>query len=346
MALFIYYARNGFGLFALIFNSLYMDNKEDIPIMKKVFALILCLSMMLGFASCAKKVEVPSKSDVKKAAADEFDMDFKVDSEDISDDEKEAEWVLISKDGSLQVTVTWNAKDPDKFEFDDEELAAPTESETAPTTSEDPTTESSEDPTTTTTEATTADSSEDNGGSTAAPSGVKYVNFDEMNFYINGKKYTLGKTTLQDLIDDGVPFKDGELDDAKNNLKSKYQSAPIKLKIADGWNVSVYVFNDTDAGKPMNECYVNEIYVSALSSSKESQNVLTFDFPFETLTVEDLKANSGEPTEKPYHNEDDPKFVADYLEYTKQSTKFMNRNRYKFEFYNSKLSTFYMTYIP
>ena len=62
--------------------------------------------------------------------------------------------------------------------------------------------------------------------------------------------------------------------------------------------------------------------------------------------MDDLKANAGEPTEKPYHNEDDPKFVADYLEYTKQSTKFMNRNRYKFEFYNSKLSTFYMTYIP
>ena len=54
--------------------------------MKKVIALILCLSVMLGFASCAKKVEVPSKSDVKKAAKEEYDMDFKVDSEDISDD--------------------------------------------------------------------------------------------------------------------------------------------------------------------------------------------------------------------------------------------------------------------
>ena len=49
--------------------------------MKKVLALILCLSVLLGFASCAKKVEVPSKSDVKKAAAEEYDMDFKVDSE-------------------------------------------------------------------------------------------------------------------------------------------------------------------------------------------------------------------------------------------------------------------------
>ena len=84
--------------------------------MKKVIALILCLSVMLGFASCAKKVEVPSKSDVKKAAKEEYDMDFKVDSEDISDDEKDAEWVLISKDGTLQVTVTWNAKKPEEFE--------------------------------------------------------------------------------------------------------------------------------------------------------------------------------------------------------------------------------------
>ena len=33
--------------------------------MKKIFALLLALSMMLAFASCAKKVEVPSKSDVK-----------------------------------------------------------------------------------------------------------------------------------------------------------------------------------------------------------------------------------------------------------------------------------------
>ena len=131
--------------------------------MKKVLALILCLSVLLGFASCAKKVEVPSKSDVKKAAAEEYDMDFKVDSEDVSDDEKEAEWVLISKDGTLEVTVTWNAKKPDEFEFDDKELAAPTETETeteAPTTTESET----EAPTTT----TTSESETSGDGTTAS----------------------------------------------------------------------------------------------------------------------------------------------------------------------------------
>ena len=314
--------------------------------MKKLMALILGLSMMLGIAACGKKVEVPSKSDVKKAAAEEYDMDFKVDSEDISDDEKEAEWELVSKDGSLKVTVTWNAKNPDEFEFDSEENPDATETEPVVTTDE-PTTTTTEEPTTTTTEATTASSGDESGEPSANPnpSGAKYVNFDDMSFYINGKKYTLGKTTLQDLIDDGVPFKDGELENAKNNLNSKYQSAPIRLKIADGWTVSVYVFNDSDSGKPMNECYLNEISVYTSSSTKP-QSVLTFDFPYDTLTIDELKANSGEPTEKPYHNEDDPKFVADYLEYTKKSTKYMNRNRYKFEFYNGKLNSFYMTYIP
>ena len=315
--------------------------------MKKVLALILGLAMILGIASCAKKVEVPSKSDVKKAAAEEYDLDFKVDSEDISDDEKEAEWVLISKDGTLEVTVTWNAKNPDEFEFEDEELSVPTTTTTEET---DPTTTETETPTTTTTEApatSTETSGDGTDGSTPAPnpSGAKYVNFDEMNFYINGKKYTLGKTTLQDLIDDGVPFKDGELEDAKNNLKSKYQSAPVKLNIGDTFVAMVYMFNDTDAGKPMNECYVNEVYLAVPSKEGASQNVLTFDFPG-SVTIDDLKANSGEPNENARHNDDNPDFVFDTLEYSRESKKFYNKSRYRFEFTNGKLRYVTMTYIP
>ena len=311
--------------------------------MKKVIALILCLSVMLGFASCAKKVEVPSKSDVKKAAKEEYDMDFKVDSEDISDDEKDAEWVLISKDGTLQVTVTWNAKKPEEFEFDDEALEEPTTT----TTTEEATTTTEEPATTTTTEDTSATDSSDNGGSNPNPnpSGAKYVNFDEMNFYINGQKFTLGKTTLQDMIDAGVPFKEGELEDAKNNLKSKYQSAPFKVDIGKGFSCFIYVFNDTDSGRPSNECYVNEVTYYGSYTKGDTQNILTFDFPL-NVTIDDLKANAGDPTEKPYHNEDDPKFIADYLEWTKQGKKYMNRNRYRFEFYNYELRNVTITYFP
>ena len=313
--------------------------------MKKVLALILCLSVLLGFASCAKKVEVPSKSDVKKAAAEEYDMDFKVDSEEISDDEKDAEWVLISKDGTLEVTVTWNAKTPDEFEFDDRELEAPTTTTTTEET--DPTTTETETPTTTTTEATATDSSENGGGSNPNPNptGAKYVNFDEMNFYINGKKYTLGKTTLQDLINDGVPFEDGESDNFSNNVKSHYQSGYIKVNLGvKGCYFWIEVFNDTDAGKPMSECYVNQILFKFLTEEGTKQTMVSFDFPF-TLTMEDLKANSGEPTEKPYHNETE-KNVYDKLEWTKKGTKFYNSNRIEFSFKNNVFEEIDMTYIP
>ena len=316
--------------------------------MKKVMALLLTLSMVLGFASCAKKVEVPSKSDVKKAAAEEYDMDFKVDSEDISDDEKEAEWVLVSKDGTLEVTVTWNAKTPDEFEFDDRELETPT------TTTEetDPTTTETEAPTTTTTEATTdtSESSENGGSETNAnpnPTGAKYVNFDEMNFYINGKKYTLGKTTLQELVDDGVPFAEGESENFGNNVKSHYQSGYIKIDCGtkNGNYFWIEVFNDTDAGKPMNECYVNELLFKFVNDEGKKQTLVSFDFPF-NLTMGDLKANAGEPNGRTYHNEDNAERIYDTLEWTKKGTKFMNSNRFEFNFVNDEFREINMTYIP
>ena len=91
--------------------------------MKKIFAVILSISLIMGLAACAGKAEVPSKKDVQKEVEKEYDMDFKLDSKDIAEDGSEAEWVFISEDGSLQVTVSWSAKDPDEFDFDEEELA-------------------------------------------------------------------------------------------------------------------------------------------------------------------------------------------------------------------------------
>jgi len=95
--------------------------------MKKTAALILVLSMILfmfGMTSCKQQVEVPSKGDIMDALEDEYDMEFKLDSKDIAKDGSEGEWVFISKDGTLEVTVTWSADEPDDLDFDKKELSA------------------------------------------------------------------------------------------------------------------------------------------------------------------------------------------------------------------------------
>ena len=311
---------------------------------KKVMALVLGLSMMLSIAACGKKVEVPSKSDVKKAAAEEYDMDFKVDSEEISKDEKEAEWVLISKDGSLEVTVTWNAKNPEEFEFDAEEH--PEATETEPEISiETETSESSE--TSETTAATTAASETSAAGSETSanpnpnPSGALYVNFDEMNFYVNGKKFTLGKTTLQEMIDAGVPFDSEDLQNANNNVKSNSESDCFKIMIGDYYYARVYFMNDTEDGKAAKDCFVHEITFRY----DDPQDVVTFDFPFD-ITMDSLKANSGEPNEEPFHYDGGDGYYSDTLKYTKESERYYNNSVYEFDFVKGEFDSIRMTYIP
>jgi len=315
---------------------------------KKVMALVLGLSMMLSIAACGKKVEVPSKGDVKKAAAEEYDMEFKVDSEEISKDQKEAEWVLISKDGSLEVTVTWNAKNPDDFEFDAEEHPEATETEPEVTieTSEE-TSETTEATTSATTAATetSAAGSETSGSDTVAttpvdPNGTTYVNFDEMNFYVNGKKFTLGKTTLQEMIDAGVPFDPEDLQNANNNVKSNSESECFKIMIDDYYYVRVYCMNDTEDGKAAKDCFVHEISFRI----GDPQDVISFDFPID-MTMDQLKANSGEPNNDPFHYEDGD-YISDTLRYTHESERYYNDSCYEFDFLRGTLDSVRMTYIP
>lgn len=301
--------------------------------MKKVLALLLGLSMMLGIAACAKKVEVPSKRDVKKAAAEKYDMEFKVDSEDVSKDEKEAEWVLISDDGSLEVTVAWNAKNPEEFDFDEEEHPEATETEPVIETVTEPV--ETETETEATTAATTRGASVING---------TIVNFDEMNFYVNGKKFTLGKTTLQDMIDAGVPFDESDLQNAGNNVKSNSGSDVFKIVLGDYYYARVYFMNDTEDGKAAKDCFAHEITISI--DNDKAQDILTFDFPF-TFSMEELIANSGDPNEDIFHYEsDDGSYISDTVKYSKESEKYYNKNYYEFDFVNGELDSIHMTYIP
>ena len=306
--------------------------------MKRVAALVLGLAMMLGIAACGKKIEVPSKKDARKAAEEEYDMEFKLDSEDISKDEKEAEWVFISKDGSLEVTVTWNAKHPDEFEFDEEELPEATETEPIIEIETSETTEETLTP---------AETSEETTAETIKPTSAvngTVVNFDEMNFYVNGKKYTLGKTTLQEMIDDGVPFDKDDIEDANNNLKSHYQSAGIKIDLAEYYSAQIYVFNDSDEGVPMNECVVNEIYIPVRNEIE--QDILTLDFPI-NITMEALEASAGLPEDGVDHYEDDSSdYYSDTYKYSIESTKYYGGSSYSFEFIKGEIKYIYISWMP
>ena len=90
--------------------------------MRRILSLVLCFALLLSLVACNRRA-VPSSSDAKAAVQEEYDMKFKLDSEKIAKDESEATWVFISKDGTLEVTVTWDAKHPKDFEFEDKDLA-------------------------------------------------------------------------------------------------------------------------------------------------------------------------------------------------------------------------------
>ena len=221
----------------------------------------------------------------------------------------------------------------------EEPTEAPTEEPTeAPT--EEPTPEPTEEPTPEPTEEPTPEPTEEPAGED-----VSYVNFEKMHFWINGVEFVLGESTLQDMIDSGVvPFRADDLEDVHNNLKKNYQSSGFRIDLGSYWSAQVYVLNDTDEGKPINECYINEIYLP--NHPGEKQDILKFDFPL-TMTMDELKANAGEPEADNYrHYDGDGGFYTDTFEYKKPSTKYLSSSSYSFEFVKGELNYIYITYMP
>lgn len=170
----------------------------------------------------------------------------------------------------------------------------------------------------------------------------KYVDFDEMCFYVNDKKYVLGKTTLQEMIDDGVPFDENDLANAGNNLNPDYKSQGFRIRLGEYYTAQVFAFNDTEENKPISECYINYVYLPV--KEDEEPNILTFNFPTD-MTMEELKENSGEPTNEKHTDFEDERYV-DQLEYEKQSEKYIRACSYKFEFIGGKLKYINIEYMP
>ena len=171
--------------------------------------------------------------------------------------------------------------------------------------------------------------------------GGSYVDFDNMQFAINGKTYTLGQTTLQELIDDGVPFNEDDIANASNNLNKNSQSSAFRITLGDYWSGQVYVFNDSDAGKTASECYISEVYLPMHIG--ETQNVMSSAFPVD-MTLDELLANESDPTDnRTYEGES---HTTDTVEYKKDSTKYYGQYGYKFEFLDGNLQYITIDYLP
>ena len=257
--------------------------------------------------------------------------------------------------GSMIMSLAACNNSGKKTREDDETTTTTTEETTTEATTEATTTEATTEETTeagipdvSDTEATseTAESSESKAGGVTAFSGK--FDFDDMHFYVNGKKYTLGKTTLQEMIDDGVPFKASDIKNASVEMKKNSQSLNgIGIECDKFWAPMVYVMNDSTEAKPMSECIIFKVYMHSIEKNYKNGANISFDFPYQ-MTMDELIAIAGEPKDAngKTHDEGTNGNYTDTLRYKQKAKKYIGSREYQFVFAKGQMSRIIMTYIP
>lgn len=163
--------------------------------------------------------------------------------------------------------------------------------------------------------------------------GEQYVDLENRIFAIDGKSYTLGKSTLQEMIDNGVTFDEEDIKNAGNNLNKNHESESFAIHLGKSQVAQVRVINNTDESQKIVDCKLAQIYFPVVED--RDQDVLQFAFPL-TLSIEELKANAGEPTNQSNRDTENGEH-SDKLEYKVDSEKYYGTSGYTFEFMNGKL---------
>lgn len=163
--------------------------------------------------------------------------------------------------------------------------------------------------------------------------GDKYVDLDNRSFAVNGKVYTLGKTTLQEMIDDGVPFDENDIANANNNLNKNHESESFDINLGKYYSAQVRVINDSDENQKIADCKISQIYLPV--KEDQEQDIIEFAFPL-TVSREEIIANAGEPTDQSDYKGDND-YHSEKIEYKVASDKYYGNSGYAFEFVNGKL---------
>jgi len=172
----------------------------------------------------------------------------------------------------------------------------------------------------------------------AAGLSSNYADFDNRAFAYNGTVFTLGDSTLKDLIDGGIPFDESDLNNKGNNVNSNYQTSTYTARINDYATMQFTFVNTTGDTRTEEECLLSNVryfylYVpqpdyDAELNAKIKDNILDaakavcFSFPA-TLTKEQLLENNSNYTELTESN---------CVNYYIDSEVYMGSSGYHFEF--------------
>ena len=214
------------------------------------------------------------------------------------------------------------------------------EDESVTTTAADDEDETSEETSETTTEAD--DTSET---TLREPEGAVesefFTDFENMSFTYNGNTYTLGVSTLQDLIDDGVDLSGTDnLTEVVDGQSTFY--AGFSFDLIPYRSATVTVANYTDDAMPASDCTITSFKVSSLREIPEG--MVEFNFP-DMFTKDDLINCAGEPDSQSDF-EDSNGVLCETLSYEQSSEIYYGYRYYTYTFEDGIIDTISMSYIP
>ena len=163
------------------------------------------------------------------------------------------------------------------------------------------------------------------------------ADLDNRSFVYNGKKFTLGESTLKDLIDGGIPFEQNSLNNSGNNVNKNYETDRYTAEINDYVTMQFMFGNFTDSEQKAEDCVLSYVRYSHLfvpnpdydaSMNAEISEMMldgakqvNFSFPT-TITKDQLLEKCSENAEV------DGKIVK----YSVDSEVYMGSSGYTFEF--------------
>lgn len=181
-----------------------------------------------------------------------------------------------------------------------------------------------------------------------------YADLEKRCFAYKGQIFILGESTLQDLIDGGIPFDESDLNNSGNNVNKNYETSRYRARINDYVSLQFTFINITESNISEAECLLDNVrfytlyvpqpdYEDSMNEEitaliSDAQDQVCFSFPL-TLTKEQLLENNGNATKIDEYNN---------VEYQIHSEVYMGQSGYRFSFNKktNQLEQVSITWLP